>query len=903
MMWITNLELRNIKSYAESGVIRFAQGVNAIGGPNGAGKSTLLEAIGFALFDSLPYTQSQFLREGEKSGEVVVSFVDVLDEREYQVVRTVGSSSIYVFDPQIESKLVTGKTDVVDWLKEHLGVDQSADLTALFEDSIGVPQGLLTAAFLERPAGRKSKFDPLLQVDEYEQTWTRLRDVGRIMSGEIESLRQQIAELTGELKQLPALNQERSALSEELETQQADRLEIQNQLGQLEHEQASLDEIQGKLQQALRQVELLDTRLQVLSNQQTQAQSELSESQAASEKIDVVRQAYQAYMQAEEALRKLEGQRAERDQTLKSRGELDKQVALTQQRLSALHTSLEELQTIREQMEQLQPLVRSQEQLETSLASTERKIAELDAQAPLLKNEEDKLAALENRLVETREAVARRNSLADQRRSAAETRQTLDLNIAKHEAALASASADLDKITQHQSTLEETDDANCPVCQQPLDEAHREQLVGDYAGQSRRLQDQIQTTVKQIEIERAAREENQAELSRLDEELDKLPDERQLTRLETDYEALKTNLQEKQDLLKELPALHDKREEILKTLQSLEDPKTEWSLLNAQFASRTELEKEQHTLAGRLDEQKAELAAQEARLETLKTLDEQLATYQRQRQENEAGYRTYLENRALADRLEARRERLESVNAELELLQKEIGQEKQALNRTQESYDEARHIQVRAEVIQKSRELARLETLIEASQKRGEQLERDISNLLKRQEQLEAFEADLERNLASAEALEFIRATIRNAGPHVTRALVQTISIEANRVFSEIMNDHTLRLMWNEDYSITLEQAGEGRDFSQLSGGEKMAAALSVRLALLRELSQIRVAFFDEPTSNLDDQRRENLASQITRITGFNQLFVISHDDTFERETYHVLRVNKSQGASTVEVG
>ena len=63
-----------------------------------------------------------------------------------------------------------------------------------------------------------------------------------------------------------------------------------------------------------------------------------------------------------------------------------------------------------------------------------------------------------------------------------------------------------------------------------------------------------------------------------------------------------------------------------------------------------------------------------------------------------------------------------------------------------------------------------------------------------------------------------------------------------------------------------------------------MAAALSVRLALLKQLSDIRLAFFDEPTTNMDAERRERLAEQISQITEkqtFDQLFVISHDDTF----------------------
>ena len=111
-----------------------------------------------------------------------------------------------------------------------------------------------------------------------------------------------------------------------------------------------------------------------------------------------------------------------------------------------------------------------------------------------------------------------------------------------------------------------------------------------------------------------------------------------------------------------------------------------------------------------------------------------------------------------------------------------------------------------------------------------------------------------------------------------------------------------IRLRWTDDYEILLMTSGRERTFKQLSGGEQMAAALAVRLALLREVSAVDIAFFDEPTANLDDHRRDNLAEQILRVKGFSQLFVISHDDTFERDTDNVVRVVKENGVSRVEV-
>ena len=90
-MLITRIELENIKSYRHIAV-DFRRGTTAICGANGAGKTTLVEAIGFALFDYLPYKQDQFVREGEKYGKIAVHMIGS-DDRPYTVERRCGSGS------------------------------------------------------------------------------------------------------------------------------------------------------------------------------------------------------------------------------------------------------------------------------------------------------------------------------------------------------------------------------------------------------------------------------------------------------------------------------------------------------------------------------------------------------------------------------------------------------------------------------------------------------------------------------------------------------------------------------------------------------------------------------------------------------------------------------------------
>ena len=147
----------------------------------------------------------------------------------------------------------------------------------------------------------------------------------------------------------------------------------------------------------------------------------------------------------------------------------------------------------------------------------------------------------------------------------------------------------------------------------------------------------------------------------------------------------------------------------------------------------------------------------------------------------------------------------------------------------------------------------------------------------------------------------FIRDTIKSSSEFVINEFIGEISSEANNIYCEIMGNHSASLRWTNDYDIEIGSGGEISSFRQLSGGERMSAALSVRLALLKTLSNCDFVFLDEPTQNMDEIRRENLSEQITKIKGFKQVFVISHDDTFNEKYAHVVKVQKINGESRVE--
>jgi len=68
-----------------------------------------------------------------------------------------------------------------------------------------------------------------------------------------------------------------------------------------------------------------------------------------------------------------------------------------------------------------------------------------------------------------------------------------------------------------------------------------------------------------------------------------------------------------------------------------------------------------------------------------------------------------------------------------------------------------------------------------------------------------------------------------------------------------------------------------------LSGGEQVSVAIAIRTALAQSLTSANFAIFDEPTVNLDKDRKELLSRSLnTMLYKLEQVFVVTHDDSFQ---------------------
>jgi exonuclease SbcC len=899
-MQIVSLKLNNIKSYPDA-VISFTQGTNAIVGQNGAGKSTVLEAIGFVLFDSLGYRQRDFVREGTKTGQATVTFVSSIDERLYDVTRRCGSSTQYfVYDPELEQKLYEGKTDVQAFLRQHMGVESSTNLEKLFSDAVGVPQGTFTAAFLEGKTERKNKFDALLHVREYEEAWSKLREPAALLRTRQQEMDVQIAGMSARLEQLPDLEVSLARRRQEIADGEAELTTTAAELATTLTEREALDAIQRKVARLKDAHARLDAQATANEQRLTTAKASLEEAKDAATVVAENQPGSAAYLAAQAQQKTLDKEVGERQALRDRKNAVDKTLALATAEKEAFVKALDEIVAAENAISELQSEVEQQAALEAQRSEIEQQVARLRTAG----QEIDRLAKELRRQEERQATLAEQLSAADQLEA---ERAKTDSAIVEQSTAIQDDREELaglrissDKVKEQNVQLETIDTPLCPVCEQPLTDSHRAELMARNSEQLAEMRAAFRRLQKQIEEETGRLGATQKSLRSLEEQLRKLPRQSELDEMAQTVETLRSEIETLKSEVRGLSDAPALLQAIQAQLKALGNPRQQMAVAQASANRRASVEAGLAQIEKRVAVSLQELAEIESTLTAFVDLDGRLRAVARDREAHESAHQAVLTHRRLADSVGGREQDVEEAKQALAEVAAQLEQAGEQLKEATGQFNEDRFRALLAQEQNLVAKQAGLETQLKMQREAQSVDEKRVVDLRKVQADLSNLQAQ-RANLAEEErVLEDLRSVIRRAGPFITRALVQQVGEEAARIFGEIMQDHTRVLTWDEEYRVGLIVDGNERQFSQLSGGEQMSAAIAVRLALLRHMSNIDLAFFDEPTTNLDSERRDALAQQILSVHDLNQLFVISHDDTFEQATENLIRVERVNGMSRV---
>ncbi len=333
-------------------------------------------------------------------------------------------------------------------------------------------------------------------------------------------------------------------------------------------------------------------------------------------------------------------------------------------------------------------------------------------------------------------------------------------------------------------------------------------------------------------------------------------------------------------------------------LRSLGDPRGRAAALERVVTREDELRRELENAEGRAAQITVSLSQANVELQVFASLDFDIAQAVQTRAESERDYQAFIANEQIAATVAAREREMATLTSEIGQTEESLSAADGELSEFESGYDAGRHRRAQNELEGLRERVTQLAAQIEHTREQYSTLRQQLSRLNEVRERMREQVAERERLQRLRGTADFIRDILQKAAPYITESYLFSISLEANQLFREITGRHDVTLRWMKDYEITVEEEGRERPFLNLSGGEQMAAALAVRLALLKELSEVNIAFFDEPTTNMDEERRRNLAQQIGRIKDFHQLFVISHDDSFEGYTDQIVSLGERSGVA-----
>ncbi|HYJ91976.1 MAG TPA: SMC family ATPase, partial [Pyrinomonadaceae bacterium] len=613
-----------------------------------------------------------------------------------------------------------------------------------------------------------------------------------------------------------------------------------------------------------------------------QRESEFRQASEAARRVEEVRQKAEWHIELLRRLKELEHERQERDKLHEQLNKVERALVKVRSEHAHAQESLEATQKAHAEIEPLKGKIADQERLEKVADELKGKIAASRAIEQQIKSLNDRLGRLREsykknqaKLKEAESHVHAASKVADLERR--------DKEIVTQ---LAEFRAALERDEKFQSEIQ---NGLCPVLSEKcLNLKNGQTLDGFLLEQFTDLRTQINS----LEVEKATVSAGLVEARTAQKKSGSLETLRaHETELVGEGKCLADEKQELEKKLFDVPGLEDELKVIEKELAVLDDPRARIKFYQETAAREADLRRELSKIESNIERLNSDKNILEMQLESYKDIDTTIAKSSAERDATTEAHRIFLANEALANTVLDKEKLFEAARvAAHDLGEMLAAAERQAVEASG-AYDRERHTQERLNLREVENKLSETRATLIAVAKRRDQLQADLNRFDELRKSLETEFSERDHLTKIGETTTFIRDTLREAAPRVARNYVHHVSVEACQMFREICGYSEQTLSWSVDYGISLEEEGYERPFGNLSGGEQMAAALSVRLAILKQLSDIRIAFFDEPTTNMDAERRENLAQQISQIKNFDQLFVISHDDTFEGYVDNTVRV------------
>lgn len=284
-------------------------------------------------------------------------------------------------------------------------------------------------------------------------------------------------------------------------------------------------------------------------------------------------------------------------------------------------------------------------------------------------------------------------------------------------------------------------------------------------------------------------------------------------------------------------------------------------------------------------------------------LENQMQALRMQMDENVVHYRLYLQNHPVAEKRSERQGHLEQAKYAVNQAEAALASAAAEWEEAQKGFDETAYLSDNDQFKQALEQQGQVRAEVERAEAELKRQQDRVRQLVMLKQQCRQAREELDRLNAQSMLLEKARSVLKNAQGLVAAGLAKRIGSRAQAIYNS-MSPEPAQFEWDAgDYKLTIRNASGERRFTQLSGGQQMKAAIAMQLALVKEFSKAGICAFDEPTYGLDVESRGMLADAIAAVykeCRFDQLFVISHDETFDDKVEHVINLKYSPAKGTM---
>ena len=921
-MIIKRVQLENYRSHSNT-TVEFTKGVNLILGKNGRGKTSILEAISTVMFNtkdrSGKETGKSYIKFGEKSSKVEIDFI-ANDGREYNL-----KTEFFKTKPKKQTlKDMTGSEydgDIQEKLEELCGIKKGFEET--YENIVIAKQNEFINIFKDKPKDREEIFNKIFNTQIYKEMYDSfLKEAIDKYKSEKENLDSKISSLKENMEDKEQIT---NFLKEEkeLEKNLQDNFKNINIISKnLENEIKDYETTEIELNNLIKNIK--DEENKIKKYLSLLKENIIEAKQAKKSKI-IVKETEKSYLEYLNIEKRLKDLRENLDNLL------DEQKLNTQYQnnIEKLELSNKNLKVdISNLEENISKNSEKKENLENEISNLKIKEENLDLKLKKYIDLLDELEKLENfkdkKLEDKLKKMTEIDILQKNLTSKMDSYKATNIEIIEKKLSDFQELEKELKLLEEQKIIFETEiktlkksskelsDKICPFLNEKCKNLEDKEAEDYFSSKISIKTEDLENLKKNIEektqilVEKEIFEDkikyyfdlnkriNELKFSSKNEEINLKEIELDIKNLDMDIQKLIENQEFQNSQI-----LREKKKELEVELRNLNlDEKREnlKNLLEILEIEKEKILKNQSSIESNLKEiDEFSKKIKEDTNKNIESIKSEIKTFENKLDDLKNPYNEYLKNNVLAEDLDNLLLKVDKNIKELYSLRTDKNLLKEKVSNLEEKIKNIKIDELKEKYDIIKEELNEINKKLGSSQEKIENYKKILEKISSQEEKQKKLLIEFKKLENKFNKASLIRNEVGQMGRAISKYMLSGISNIASVNFNKITG-RTERIEWSNEekdkYAVYLVGQERKIAFEQLSGGEQVSVAIAIRGTMTEYFTNSKFMILDEPTNNLDTERKKLLAEYMGEIlNNLEQSIIVTHDDTFREMAEKIIEL------------